>query len=135
MATANHRGGQKPAEGTPNHFEKLLKGPCLNHAFLVKHLYKDYGLMKRFLFGGSNKGEHKKDPELTMDDTEGRDSGFLMLDGCLMIFEGSAAYDSKCHQKLARCEVYTTEPAVPTILRWSESAITFDRTDHPECVP
>jgi len=58
-----------------------------------------------------------------------------MLDGCLMIFEGSAAYDSKRHQKLAHHEVYMTEPAVPSFLRWLESAITFDWTDHPKSVP
>ena len=38
VATANRKGGQKPAEGTLNHFEKLLEGPCPNHAFPVKHL-------------------------------------------------------------------------------------------------
>ena len=32
-------------------------------------------------------------------------------------------------------EVYTIEPVVPTFLQWSESAITFDRTDHPESIP
>ena len=79
-------GGRKPIEGTPNHFEKLLEGPCPNHAFPIEHLYKDYGLMKQFLSGGSNKGEHGKDPDRTMDDAEGKDSGFLTLDGCLMIF-------------------------------------------------
>ena len=52
-----------PWEGTSNHFEKLLEGPCPNHAFPIKHLYKDYDLMKRFLSRGSNKGEHGKDPE------------------------------------------------------------------------
>ena len=51
--------------------------------------------MKRFLSGGSNKGEHRKEPKLAVDDVEGKDSGFPMLDGCLMIFRGSAAYDSK----------------------------------------
>ena len=51
--------------------------------------------MKRFLFGGSNKGEHRKEPKLAADDAEGKDDGFLALDGCLMIFGGSAAYDSK----------------------------------------
>ena len=56
MAAADRRGGRKPMEGTPNHFEKLLEGPCSNHAFPIKHLYKDYGLMKRFLSRGSNKG-------------------------------------------------------------------------------
>ena len=51
-----------------------------------------------------------------------------------MIFEGSVAYDSKHRQKIARRKVYTAEPATPTFLRWSESAITFDRTDHSESV-
>ena len=45
----------RPHEGAPDHFEKLLEGPCPNHAFPVKHLYKDYALMKRFLSGGSQK--------------------------------------------------------------------------------
>ena len=81
-------------EGTPDHFEKLLEGPCLNHSFLVKHLYKDCGLMKRFLSRGFNTGEHGKDPKPTTDDAEGIDSGFPMLDGCLIIFRGPVAYDS-----------------------------------------
>ena len=51
MAAADHKGGQKPTEGTPNHFEKLLEGPCPNHAFPVMHLLNDCGFMQRFLFG------------------------------------------------------------------------------------
>ena len=74
-------------------------------------------------------------PELATDDAEGKDGSFPTLDGCLMIFRGSAAYNSKRRQKLARREVYTAEPTAPSFLRWSESAITFDRTDHPESVP
>jgi len=35
-------------KGTPNHFEKLLEGPCPNHAFPIEHLYKDCVLMKWF---------------------------------------------------------------------------------------
>jgi hypothetical protein len=41
VATAEWKGGWEPTECTPNHFEKLLKGPCPNHAFPIKHLYKD----------------------------------------------------------------------------------------------
>ena len=63
VAAADRKGGWKPMEGTLNHFEKLLEGPCLNHTFPVKHLYKDCGLMRWFLSGGSNKGEHGKDPD------------------------------------------------------------------------
>ena len=95
MAAADHKGGRKPAEGTPNHFEKLLEGPCLNHAFPVKHLYKDCSLMKWFLSGGSNKGEHKGDPILAIEDAKEKDGGFSTLDACFMIFGGLVAYDSK----------------------------------------
>ena len=85
--------------------------------------------------GSFNKGEHGKDPKSTVDDAEGKDDGFPMLDGYLMIFRGLVAYDSKRHQKLACCEVYTAEPATASFLRWSESPITFDWTDHPESIP
>ena len=34
----------------------------------------------------------------------------------------------------SRHEVYTAQPATPPFLRWSESAITFDRTDHPDAI-
>ena len=135
VAVADHRGGRKPAEGTPNHFEKLLEWPCPNHAFHVKHLYKDCALMKRFLSEASNKGEHGKDPDPTMDDAEGKDDDFPTPNSCLMIFGGSTAYDSKHHQKVVRCEVYTAQPATPPFLQWLESAITFDRTDNPDTIP
>ena len=68
-------------------------------------------------------------------DAEGKDGGFLTLDGCLKSFEGSVAYDSKRRQKVMHHEVYTTELATPTFLQWSKSAITFNWTDHPESVP
>ena len=51
--------------------------------------------MKRFLSGSFNKEEHGKDPKPTVGDIEGKDGIFSTLDGCLMIFGGSVAYDSK----------------------------------------
>ena len=95
VAVADRKGGRKPTECNPNHFENLLDGSSPNHAFPVKHLLKDYGLMRRFLSGGSNKGEQGKDPPPTTDDAEEMNDGFPTPDGCLMIFGGSAAYDSK----------------------------------------
>ena len=83
--------------------------------------------MRRFLSRGSNKGEHGKDPDPTMNDTEEKDDSFPTPDGCLMIFGGSEAYDSKHYQKIAHHEVYVTEMATHAFLRWSKSAITFDR--------
>ena len=72
--------------------------------------------MKRFLSEGSNKGEHRKEPKPPVDNTKGKDGRFPMLDGCLMIFEGSAAYNSRRHKKLACRDVYTAEPAAPCFL-------------------
>ena len=46
VAAADRKGGQKPVKGTLNHFKKLLKGPCPNHAFPVKHLLKDCSLIR-----------------------------------------------------------------------------------------
>lgn len=57
VAATDRKGGRAPAEGPPDHFEKLLEGPCSNHAFLIKHLYKDYTLMKWLLSRGMKKGE------------------------------------------------------------------------------
>ena len=34
-----------------------------------------------------------------------------------------------------RHEVYTTKLATLAFLRWLESSITFDQTDHPESIP
>ena len=91
--------------------------------------------MRKFLSRSLNKGEQGKDPPPTTDDAEEKDDGFPMPDDCLMIFRGSVAYDSKNCQKVARHEVYTTEPATPAFLQWSESTITFDWANHPDSVP
>ena len=72
--------------------------------------------MKRFLSGGSNKGEHRKEPKPATDDAEGKDDRFLALDGCLMIFGGSVAYDSRHRPKLVRREVYMVKPATSSFL-------------------
>jgi hypothetical protein len=57
LAATERKGKKTPTEGTPDHFEKMLEGLCPNHAFPVKHLYKYCSLMKRFLSGGSKKGD------------------------------------------------------------------------------
>ena len=96
MAATNRKGGRKPVEGTPNHFEKMLEGPCPNHAFPAKHVYKECCLMRKYLSGGLNKGEQGKEPVPTTDDAEEKDNAYPMPNNTLMIFRGSTAYDSKC---------------------------------------
>ena len=48
-----------------------------------------------------------------------------------MIFGGSDAIYSKRQHKVRYREACTTETAVPSLLSWSESPITFDQRDHP----
>ena len=90
--------------------------------------------MRKYLSGGLNKGEQAKEPTPTTNDAEEKDDVFPTPTGALMIFGGSVAYDSKRRQKVACREVYMAGPATPAFLRWSESTITFDRTDHPDTV-
>src|SRR5438105_3206866 len=52
-----------------------------------------------------------------------------------MIHGGSAAYESKRKQKLTTREINVFMPETPKYLKWSEVAITFDRSDHPDYVP
>ena len=51
-----------------------------------------------------------------------------------MIFGGPMVYESKRWQKLTDREVNaaTLGDAVSAFLKWSETAITFDRKDHPD---
>jgi hypothetical protein len=58
---AIEQNGKAPAKGTPDHFVKLLEGPCPN-AYLVKHLYKDCSLMKRFMSGVPREGIRRGSP-------------------------------------------------------------------------
>jgi hypothetical protein len=51
--------------------------------------------MKWFLSGGSKKGDQRRKPESVADDAEEKNGSFSMIDGCLMMFGGMAAYDSK----------------------------------------
>lgn len=52
-----------------------------------------------------------------------------------MIFGGTEACASKRRVKVTERKVFAASPAVPSYLRWSESAITFDRSDHLDHVP
>ena len=49
MVIATDCTGKLPQQGLPDHFNKLMDSPCTNHAYPIKHLYKDYELLKRLL--------------------------------------------------------------------------------------
>jgi hypothetical protein len=63
MAATERKGKKASTEGALDHFEKVLEGPCLNHAYSIKHADKDCELMKKFLSRGSKKGDGKKKPD------------------------------------------------------------------------
>jgi hypothetical protein len=73
----------------------------LNHAYPIKHAYKDCGLMKKFLSGGSKQSDGKKKADPLDDDAKEKEDAFPEETDCLIIFSGPTAYDSKRQQKLA----------------------------------
>jgi hypothetical protein len=52
VVTAAHN-GKCQAQSPTYHFERLLEGACLNHAYPIKHKLKDYNMMKNFMISGS----------------------------------------------------------------------------------
>jgi hypothetical protein len=77
MVASERKGKKASTEGTLDHFEKMLEGPYLNHAYLIKHAYKDCGLMKKFLSGNSKKKDRKKKADPLEDDVEEKEDAFL----------------------------------------------------------
>ena len=68
-----------------------MDGPCPNHAYPVKHLYKECELLKRFLrqAGGSKEGDGKE-PAAKRGGAAGKDGdGFPEPEECIMIFSRS----------------------------------------------
>ena len=45
LVAAADRAGKQPQQGQPDHFDKLMESLCTNHAYPVKHLYKDCKLL------------------------------------------------------------------------------------------
>ena len=51
--------GKQPQQDPLSHFQELLESPCTNHAYPVKHLYKDCELLKRLLRQAGGPKEEK----------------------------------------------------------------------------
>ena len=117
MSAADRKAGKVPAGDTPDYFEKLLEKPCTNRAYPVKHLFKDCGLMKKWLSSNAKMGEPRKKPEALVVDGDEKQDDYHDPDGCHMIFCGPTACESKCKQKVTRHEVFAVEPATPAYLR------------------
>ena len=70
-----------------------MDGPCTNHSYPVKHLYKECELLKRFLRQASGPKEgDDKEAAAKKRGVVGKDGdGFPELEECIMIFGGSDA--------------------------------------------
>jgi hypothetical protein len=66
-------------------------------------------------------------------DDEEEETGYPDEDGVVhMIFGRASARPTKHREKLIRRKIYNAEPATSLYLKWSETPITFDRTEHPD---
>ena len=74
-----------------------MESPFTNHAYPVKHLYKDCELLKRFLShaGKPREGKDKEEAAKKGGMAGKDDDGFAYPEECLMIFGGSDAIYSK----------------------------------------
>jgi hypothetical protein len=53
----------------------------------------------------------------------------------MMTFGGTPARPPRCKHKCILQEIYHTKPTVPSYLRWTEMAVTYDRADHLDHIP
>ncbi|KAI5017078.1 hypothetical protein ZWY2020_037456 [Hordeum vulgare] len=77
-------------------------------------------------------GEGQPSEKVNEQDEEAKEDPFPQVHATLMIF---ADVESKSRLKLVNREVNMATPTSPKFLKWSQTAITFDQSDHPAHVP
>ena len=82
VVAAERMGGRSSNGNLPNFFEKKLEGAFSNHAYHVKHAYKDRSLIRRFLAGGSKHGG-PKEPGAAAGEAEAKEDNFPEPDGSI----------------------------------------------------
>jgi hypothetical protein len=75
-------------------FDKIVKMPCHNHSYLVKHTLEECDLIKRY-FSGDYKMVGTGAPFGPANNEEKEDA-YPNPRGCLMIFGRLMAYESRC---------------------------------------
>jgi hypothetical protein len=95
---------------------------------------KDCNLMKNFL-GGAMKNKPLNLTRSGAAKHDNNDDFPKEYDVVMMIFGGTPTHPPKRKNKRILQEIYHVEPLVPSYLRWSETAITYNRTDHPDHIP
>jgi hypothetical protein len=112
-----------------NTFDKIMNSQCPHHPN-SNHVAKDCFVYKTVRGAIRQERTSKK-----KDDEDDAPTGFQDHRKELNhIFGGPLAYESKRKQKLTEREINAVQPNTPQYLRWSETAIKFDRSDHPDRV-
>ena len=95
-----------------------MDSPCTNHAYPIKHLYKDCELLKCFLrhAGGQKEGDNKE-VVAKKGGAVGKDGdSFPDHEECIMIFGGTDAICSKRQHKVRYREACAAETDLPSFL-------------------
>jgi hypothetical protein len=131
LVTTTECDSKAQARQPTDHFKKFLEATCPNHTYPVKHRLKECTMMKNYITTWIfAKG---KRPE---GDSMGKvATPFLEEKAIMSIYGMPAPHESQRKLKLTGWAINTVSAAVPEYLRWSESSITFDRTDHPDSIP
>jgi hypothetical protein len=116
-------------------FDKIVKMPCYNHDYPVKHTLEECDLIKCYFSGDYKATVTNVRSGATSNEEKG--DAYPDPKGCLIIFDELVVYESKCQQKLTARKVNAAAlgEAVLTFLKWLEIMITFDRKDHPDHIP
>jgi hypothetical protein len=113
-----------------DHFEKLLEATYPNHAYPIKHKLKECSMMKNYMTTGALAVGKK----LEGDPGGKAATPFPGEEVAMSICGGPDPHESWCKLKLTSWAVHAMSSATPEYLRWSKSPITFDRTDHLDCI-
>nr|CAE01788.1 OSJNBa0039K24.7 [Oryza sativa Japonica Group] len=134
VATASHSSRQRSRVNT---FDKIMNSQCPHHPN-SNHVAKDCFVYKQFADQYTKTTRKNSDEEQSTSrkkDDGDAPAGFQDHRKELNhIFGGPLAYESKRKQKLTEREINAVQPDTPQYLRWSEIAIKFDRSDHPDRV-
>jgi hypothetical protein len=132
-AAEQHRNPRKPPGGA-NLFDKMLKESYPYHQGPVKHTLEECVMLRRYFHKAAPTAEGGKDRNNNNKEGD-KEEEFPVVHGCFMIYGGQVANASARHRKQERREVCSVKVAAPVYLDWSDKPITFDRDDHPDCMP
>jgi len=130
VAAADHKNPKRAPTGL-SLFKEMLKNPCPYHRGPTKHTLKECTVLRWYYTGITAKEDAEEPPK--ENNTEGE--GFPKVKNYLLTFGGRVARLTASQRKRELREVYAVSTATPSYLKWSESAITFERLDHPDWIP